>query len=110
MGAVPAFLDLDSGRYRVVAEPFATADFQPVSGRHILHAVQIGPFARVVNTGSCLRVRAEPSLSSQTLDCLADGVLLQASGEARDADSITWLRVMTPGGVQGWASTVFLER
>jgi hypothetical protein len=109
-GPIPATLDIETGRYNLITDPFRTTEFQPQSGRYIVHAVQSGPFARIVNTGSCLRIRAEPSLSAQSLDCLADDVLLQHTGETREADGATWLSVVTPGRRQGWASTAFLER
>jgi hypothetical protein len=108
---VPALLDLETGEYHLIKDPFVPNErpYQPY-GRSLVDAVQIGPFARIVNTGSCLRIRAEPSLSAQSLDCLADGVLLQHTGETREADGATWLSVVTPGRRQGWASTAFLER
>ena len=39
----------------------------------------------------------------------ADGVLLRDSGEARDVDGTTWRRVVTPAGMEGWASEEFLD-
>jgi hypothetical protein len=108
-GPVPAVLDLTTGRYHLITDPFRAPAFEPQSARYIARAVQTGPFARVVNTGSCLRIRAEPSLTAETLDCLADGSLLQDTGETRQADGATWLSVVTPARRQGWASTAFLE-
>jgi hypothetical protein len=105
---------LDTGSYVLITEPFAASNLDQASskpfGRTAVQAAQIGPFARVVNTGSCLHVRAEPSLAGQSLDCMADGVLLRDTGETRDADGVTWVSVMTPGGVQGWSASGFLER
>lgn len=72
--------------------------------------VQRGPFARVVNTGSCLNIRDAPSLDSNVLTCATDGVLLRDQGETAETDGVTWARVVTPVGVEGWAATVYLER
>jgi len=37
-------------------------------------------------------------------------VLLRDTGETRDADGGAWRRVLTPAGVEGWASAQYLER
>ena len=68
-------------------------------------------FARVVNTdGTCLNIRAEPGSAGQVLACEADGMLLRDLGQTAKADAVMWLRVATPAGVEGWASTQYLER
>jgi hypothetical protein len=82
----------------------------PFSGRNYVRAVLQGPFARVVDTGSCLNVRAEPGMTADVLACAADGVLLRDTGESREVDGATWRRVATPAGIEGWASEEFLER
>jgi hypothetical protein len=109
---LPVLIDFNSGVYHVIPAPFLSDDRPGYSslGRTAVHAVQTGPFARIVNTDSCLRVRAEPSLSGEVVDCLADGVLLRDMRETREADGATWLSVVTPGRRQGWASVAFLER
>jgi hypothetical protein len=106
-GPIPALLDLSTGQYQHISE-FDTDE--ETFGRRIVNAVQLGPFARVVNTGSCLNIRLAPSLTAEIADCAADGVLLTDAGEATEADGVTWARVTTPAGFQGWASTAFLER
>jgi hypothetical protein len=63
----------------------------------------------VVDTGACLNVRAEPGPAAPVLTCAADGVLLQDSGETQEADGATWRRVITPSGIEGWASSRYLE-
>jgi hypothetical protein len=103
---VPAFLDVDTGVFNLIREPFQDRDSQTGTGRTIVHAVQIGPFARVTGTGSCLNIRTDPSVSAEVLTCMADGVLLRESSDV----SAGWVSVMTPGGTQGWASAAFLER
>jgi len=42
--------------------------------------------------------------------CAADGVLLRDTSEAQEVAGVTWLRVVTPAGVEGWSSAAFLER
>ena len=109
---IPALLDMESGEYRVIVDPFSSSEspYNWPYGRSLVDAVQTGPFARVVDTGLCLNVRAEPSLAARALDCMADGVLLRDLGEMREAEGVTWVRVSTPAGVEGWASAKYLER
>ncbi len=103
---LPAILDLRTGTFNLIPSPFKS-DMPGYSslGRTTVRAVQIGPFARVTGTGSCLKVRAEPSLSGGVLTCAADGVLLRDTGATRTTDGAEWVSVMTPGGMQGWASS-----
>ena len=107
-GALPGVLDLDSGNMQPISSPFAEAEFQ--QGRSEVVATVRGPFARVVNTGGCLNLRAEPTLDAEILRCLADNVLLLDTGETARGADVTWLRVVAPLGLEGWASTAFLER
>lgn len=104
---IPALLDFATGEYRPITEGFAS-DEPPYApyGRTYVRVVQIGPFARVTGTDSCLNIRTEPSITAQVLYCAADGVLLTDSGET----SGNWVSVTTPGGVEGWASATYLER
>ena len=108
MGYLPALFDLDAGQLRPLKQPFLDPPFQ--YQRNHIQAVQHGPFARVVNTGACLNVRADPGVVAPVLACAADGVLLRDTGETREVDGTTWLRVVTPSGAEGWASTQYLER
>ena len=107
-GALPGVLDLDSGNMQPISSPFAEAEFQ--QGRSEVVATVRGPFARVVNTGGCLNLRAEPTLDAEILRCLADNVLLLDTGETARGADVTWLRVVAPLGLEGWASTAFLKR
>ena len=107
-GALPGVLDLESGRLRPISSPFADARFQ--RGRSQVVATVMGPFARVVNTGGCLNLRAEPSLDAEIVGCLADNVLLPDTDETARSGDVTWLRIVAPLGLEGWASTVYLER
>lgn len=105
----PALLDIETGEYNVIPEPFDNPGSLPETTRTLVAAVQTGPFARVVNTGSCLNIRVDPSSVAEVVTCTADGVLLRTQDEAT-AEGIEWLRVTTPSGQQGWASAEFLER
>ena len=107
-GSLPGVLDLDSGGSQPISSPFAEAEFQ--QGRSEVVATVRGPFARVVNTGGCLNLRAEPTLDAEIVGCLADNVLLLDTGEAARGADVTWLRVVAPLGLEGWASTAFLKR
>ena len=108
IGYLPALYDLDAGQLHPMMQPFLYPPFQ--NQRNQIQAVLHGPFARVVNTGSCLNVRADPAMAAPVLACGADGVLLRDAGESREVDGATWRRVVTPAGVEGWASSQFLER
>jgi hypothetical protein len=105
-GARPALIDLEAG----LIHPFRTLFEPPNDIVNNILAAQQGPFARVVNTeGTCLNIRAEPG-AGQVLDCAAEGVLLRDLGQTADVQGITWLRVTTPAGIEGWASGEYLER
>ena len=43
------------------------------------------------------------------LDCAGEGVLLSDLDQIAETDA-TFLRVRTPAGIEGWASTQYLER
>jgi hypothetical protein len=103
---LPTIFDLDTGEAHALAGPFREP---PLSGRNYVRAVLRGPFARVVDTGSCLNVRAEPGMAAAVLACAADGVLLRDTGETREVDGVTWRRVVTPASVEGWTSSQYLE-
>jgi hypothetical protein len=107
-GYLPALFELGAGQRHPLNQPFHDPPFK--YQRNFVRAVLHGPFARVVNTGSCLSVRAEPGMAADALTCAADDVLLRDTGETREADGEIWLRVVTPAGVEGWASEEYLER
>jgi hypothetical protein len=108
---LPALLNVQTGEYNLIPEPFTNPGSLPDTRRTIVRAVQLGSFARVVNTGSCLNIRADATSTGEVLTCAADGVLLHANDETiTDAQGAEWLTVTTPSGLQGWASTDYLER
>lgn len=106
-----AIFDLGAGTVSPILDPFADPDFP--RGRNHIVGVMRGFFSRVQTPGSCLNVRAEPSLSASILECAADRVLLRGigqrhAGETVEAEGVTWLHVLAPDGVEGWADTAFL--
>jgi hypothetical protein len=83
---------------------------------------------RVAGTGSCLNLRAGPSLETEVLDCVTDGTLLTLEPEPGDSsvesptvpyggaiahrnwqDAMMYARVVTDGGVAGWVALEYLE-
>lgn len=93
-----------------VTTPRPLATIVPDGRRPDFVVVDRGPFVRVVNTdNTCLNIRAAPDPSADILDCAAEGVLLQLSGQlADDANGVRWRSVTTPSGIEGWASTQYL--
>jgi len=68
-------------------------------------------FVRVVNTdGTCLNIRREPGSAGQVLACEAEGVMLEDLQVSVFLEGITWGRVRTPAGIEGWASRQYLQR
>lgn len=109
LGLLPAVLDLETGRYINIEEPFLQQGYD--RQRDIVSAVQSGPednpIARVVRVeGSCLNVREAPNVDAEILACAADGVLLSV-GFLSD-ESGEWIEVTAPDGTHGWAATEFL--
>lgn len=109
---LPVIFNLTDGTLHPILDPFAQPDFPP--GRNHVVAVMRGFFSRVVAPGSCLNLRAEPSVSASVLACAVNGVLLRGiglrhAGETVEAEGVTWMHVLAPDGVEGWASTAFLE-
>jgi hypothetical protein len=70
----------------------------------------VAQLARIVNTeGDCLNIRAQPGPAGQVLACEAEGVMLGDLLEWVLLEGVMWRRVVTPAGIEGWASTEFLE-
>lgn len=109
---LPVMIDTDQNVVRPFFSLLSDADFP--RGRNQIVAAQPGEFARVVNTGSCLNIRAEPTESAVVLECVADNVLLRDIEKASGLISYTpvpgWVEVQTPSGNHGWATSQYLER
>ena len=103
VGWVPA-------QYLIASKTPADGSPSPAQSPAAVLTPQAGEALLVVGTGSCLRIRAEPGFDGEILDCAEDGVTLREAGESRSVDGDTWLRVVTPFGVEGWVSSTYLER
>ena len=108
MNFVPVIFDLETGEAHPLAGPFHEL---PLFGRNYVRAVLHGPFARVVNTGSlperprrARHGRRRRSPAPPTASCCATPARRGRSTARPGA------RVVTPAGVEGWASSQFLER
>jgi len=56
--------------------------------------------------GGNLRVRECPGLSCGEIDVIENDTLVQVTGERRDVDGATWLRITAP--INGWVSSKFI--
>jgi len=101
---VPAIIDVETGEVHGIAEVAEAS--QSLWARRIL-SLQTGSLARVTGTGSCLNIRSEPNTSAEVLACSADNVLLTVVEP--DQPSPDWLHVITPDGVEGFASRDYIE-
>ena len=105
----PAMFDLASGQITVL-ELFGPVGSDAYNGqRNYVRLVEPGPFFRVAGAGDCLNVREQPSTTAGVLGCYADNVLFKDLGAEQQAGGITWWKVQTPDGKEGWASREFLE-
>ena len=108
LGGLPSLIDTAAAAIYPITNPSADPAAPP--GRNEVVAAQMGPFARVVNTGACLNLREAPGVGARILECVADGVLLRDTGELGDpATGVLWRKVRAPSGVVGWASPQYLE-
>ncbi|MGE0601616.1 MAG: hypothetical protein AB7J35_19530 [Dehalococcoidia bacterium] len=65
---------------------------------------------RVNTPGDCLNLHAEPSTTSDSLGCFADGVLLPKWVEHAPAPVAGWVPVLTPDlRTTGWVSEAFVS-
>jgi len=65
--------------------------------------------AGVVEPGSCLNLRTEPSLSASKITCLVQGTALSVTGGAVEADGYTWIPVTTSAG-SGWVAANYVDQ
>lgn len=101
VGRLPAVMDLSTGE----AAPIDIGPGREL-GRGWVVSYQQGPFAMInAGAGDCLNVRQDPQSGALTLGCLAHGMLVQRISPAQDG----WMRIRTPAGTEGWASTQYLQ-
>ncbi|MGE3074584.1 MAG: LuxR C-terminal-related transcriptional regulator [Dehalococcoidia bacterium] len=105
----PAMFDLTGGQIEVL-ELYGPVGSDAYNGqRNYLRLVEAGRTFRVTGAGDCLNVREQPNTSASVLGCYADNVLLRDHGGEQQTGGITWWKVGTPDGKEGWASREFLE-
>lgn len=110
LGTQPVIIDLEDATIRPLDGPFGRgqggSSLGDLIGRNFVRMAYAGPFARVLGP-ACTEVFEEPG--SKSLGCFAPGVLLAHEGALRSEGERQWLRVRTPLGAIGWATTEFLE-
>ena len=104
----PTIRDPETGEQWPVRLPYDVLSLDDLLW-HI--AIQHGPFLRVLEVeGGCLPIRAESSQEAEELACMAERALLQdQDGDVITDEDVTWHRVRTPAGIQGWADGRYLE-
>ena len=70
-------------------------------------AFEAGQQVVVSADGDGLNLRAGPTVSALVIRTVADGTLLTAFGEQREADGLVWERV-DAGGQVGWMAAIYL--
>ena len=106
LGSWPSIYDQEENQQHALVLPGVwnfEEEFWPFVG------LQYGPFLHVSGPGHCLPLRAEPTISSEDLACIANNVLLTDLDEETEVDGMTWRRVRTPAGLDGWADGRYLE-
>lgn len=108
MGADPALVDLHTGTYAYIGEPFYDPNCSHGTQRVIVRSFAT---ARVNTPGDCLNVRQHASASAPIVTCLHDGVLLQLIPPPTDtfADE-SWQFVWLPDSRTGWVAKEYLVR
>ncbi len=102
-----SLLDLNTGTVHPILELAGCTPNQPHG--YLVH-IQARAVLRVATNGDCLNVRKEPSASSESVGCFADGVLLGLRGDGPPPIVPGWRAVMTPALEPGWAAEEFLRR
>jgi hypothetical protein len=105
----PMMMDLHTGEIQLLelyGPAFSDAyDLE----RNRVRAYEAGPFLRVTGAGDCLNVREQPSTTAPVVQCFADNVLLKDLNQDQQSGGVTWRKVQTPTGKEGWASLEFLK-
>lgn len=108
-GLHPVMFDLQTGEVTVLELYGAAFGNSYVAQRNYIREVEPGPFLRVSGAGDCLNVRETASTTAKSLGCFADKVLLGDLSGTENSAGVTWKKVATPAGQEGWASAEFLK-
>lgn len=68
-----------------------------------------GARAVVATGGDCLNIRTGPGTSNPAVDCLAEGTVVTLTGESEASGGVTWVRIQSETGHDGWVSDEFLK-
>jgi hypothetical protein len=97
-------LKLDQGVWTIARQETHSIDDPEVPG--IPWPLAVGADVVVAGTApDCLKVRQEPSLTGQELDCIADGVPTKIVAGPQNADEIEWWQLEN----LGWAAANYLR-
>ena len=66
-----------------------------------------GESAVVAGTDSCLNIRAQASIESEVIECLADGTIVTVLEGPVEQGNLTWWLIAAPT-VNGWAADLYL--
>ncbi len=108
-GLHPIMFDLQTGQMTVLELYGPAFSDNYFAQRNYIREVEPGPFLRVTGAGDCLNVREQPNATAPVVQCFADDVLLKDLNQEQQAGGLTWAKVQTPTGKQGWASAEFLR-
>jgi len=88
----------------------ATATGSPPAGTPTPSSIAgTGQFRVVGGTGGdCLNIRTGPGTASPAADCLAEGTVVELTGESEESGGITWVRIVTESGHDGWVAEQYL--
>ena len=89
------YIGISDGPAPLQTPPLAPVIEQPPFNDHLVVEVDVG---------TCLNLRADPSLDAEILTCLSDGTVAEADDFHDD-----WMHIRTDDGVGGWAHADYLR-
>lgn len=108
--SIPALIDFGAGTITPLEIDGLLFESETYRGRNTVIAAAEGRWVEVAGGDECVRLRARPALDGEVIGCYADGVLFDGGEETTEADGVTWAYYRAPDGLEGWASTEFLNR
>jgi len=67
------------------------------------------PFQFAAITGKSVNLRVQPSLKSQVVEVLSFDIVEVTDGRAIKAEGVTWLKIKSPNGEEGFVSDKFIQ-